>query len=243
STSLSALLPEWAHQGGKPALLARLANGEARQRMTADFKSAHPSRNLLWSAVLIGSSSRNREYQGRRVDELAAEAGKSPEDWVLDALLEAEGHIDMIHFGMSEENRKAELRHPAMMIGTDGYGLPIDGPLTQGLPHPRSYGTFPRILGGYVREQGVITLEEAIWKMSGLPALKLRWTDRGLIKEGYRADLVILNPDTVIDHATYQAPRQYPAGIHHVIVNGRLVIHDGVHTRALPGRVLSRPSH
>ena len=243
SRSLSALLPEWAHQGGKPALLARLANGEARQRVTADFKSAHPSRNLLWSAVLIGSSSRNREYQGRRVDELAAEAGKSPEDWVLDALLEAEGHIDMIHFGMSEENRKAELRHPAMMIGTDGYGLPIDGPLTQGLPHPRSYGTFPRILGGYVREQGVITLEEAIWKMSGLPALKLRWTDRGLIKEGYRADLVILNPDTVIDHATYQAPRQYAAGIHHVIVNGRLVIHDGVHTRALPGRVLSRPSH
>lgn len=242
STNLSALLPEWSHQGGKPALLARLVDGEARQRMAAEIKLARPSRSLLWGAVLIDSSSRNRAYQGRPVDELAAEAGKSPEEWVLDVLVETEGNIDMIHFGMSEENRKTELRHPAMMIGTDGYGLPIDGPLTKGHPHPRSFGAFPRILGRHVREQGVITLEEAIWKMSGLPAQKLRWTDRGLIREGYQADLVILNPDTVIDRATYQAPRQYPAGIHHVIVNGRLVIHDGVHTQALPGRVLSRPS-
>jgi N-acyl-D-amino-acid deacylase len=244
STNLSALLPEWAHQGGKPALLARLADadGEARQRMAAEIRSAHPFRLIDWSAVLIASSPRNRALQGRRVDELAAEAGKSPEEWVFDALVETEEQIDMIGFGMSEENRKTELRHPAMMIGTDGYGLPIDGPLAKGHPHPRSYGTFPRILGCYVREQGVITLEEAIWKMSGLPALKLRWTDRGLVREGYQADLVILNPDTVIDRATFQAPHQYPAGIHHVIVNGRLVIHDGVHTRALPGRVLSRPS-
>ena len=123
-----------------------------------------------------------------------------------------------------------------LLIGTDGSGLAIEGPLSTGKPHPRSYGTFPRVLGYYVREQGVLALEEAIRKMSGLPAQKLRWTDRGTIRRGYRADLVVLDPDTVVDRATFQEPHQYPIGIDHVLVNGELVISEGIHTRARPGK-------
>ncbi len=117
-------------------------------------------------------------------------------------------------------------------------GLATQGPLSKGKPHPRNYGTYPCVLGRYVREQGVISLEEAVWKMCGLPAQKLRWTDRGLVKNGYQADLVVFDPDAVADQATYKAPHQYPVGIHHVIVNGELVIHAGVHTQARPGIVL-----
>ncbi len=112
--------------------------------------------------------------------------------------------------------------------------------MSKGLPHPRHYSTFPRILGRFVREEQVLSLEEAIRKMTGLPAEKLRWTDRGLLKEGYRADLVVFDPDTIIDRATFQAPHQYPLGIRHVIVNGKPVVYNGSHTQARPGSVLGR---
>jgi N-acyl-D-aspartate/D-glutamate deacylase len=190
--------------------------------------------------VFISSSPKNRAYEGRHVAELAAEANKAPLDWIFDVLLETDLDIGMIAFGMSEDNRKLELRHPAMMIGTDGAARAIEGPMAKGKPHPRSFGTFPRVLGYYVRELGVVSLEEAIWKMCGLPAQKLRWTDRGLLKEGYRADLVILDPETVADRATFQDPHQYPVGVQHVIVNGKAVVLNGAHTQARPGRVLGR---
>jgi N-acyl-D-amino-acid deacylase len=238
STSLVALLPEWAQEGGKETTLKYLADTETRQKMKADMQSGDLLGVSEWDAVLISRSPRNRDYEGRNIAAVAAEADKSPYDWIFDALLETELDVSMVLFLMSEENRKLALRHPVMMIGTDGYALATEGPLAKGIPHPRSYGTFPRVLGYYVREQEVISLEEAIRKMCGLPAKKLRWTDRGLVKKGYQADLVVLNPDTVADKATYQAPHQYPVGIPHVIVNGRLVIHDGIHTRARPGRAL-----
>lgn len=237
-TGLVAALPEWAQEGGKEAILKRLADPQTRQKMTADMKSTGFFRIAEWDKVLISHSPKRREYEGRYIADLAAESDKSPHEWIFDALLETECDISMILFMMSEDNREQELRHPAMMIGTDAYGLATEGPLSEGKPHPRSFGTFPRVLGRYVREKGVISLEEAIWKMSGFPAKKLRWPDRGLVKKGYKADLVILNPDTVADRATYEAPHQYPVGIPHVIVNGKLVIHNGVHTQARPGNVL-----
>ena len=240
STSLSAALPERAQEGGKEAILKRLADAETRQQMRADMQSTGFFRATEWDKVLISGSPKNRAYEGRSVADLAAEADKSPCDWIFDTLLETELDVSMITFMMSEENRKVELRHPAMMIGTDGEGRATEGPLGRGVPHPRNYGTYPRVLGRYVREQGVISLEEAIWKMSGFPAQKLRWMDRGLVKKGYKADLVILNPDTVADRATYESPHQYPVGIPHVIVNGRLVVHDNSHTQARPGRVIGR---
>jgi N-acyl-D-amino-acid deacylase len=240
STSLRAVLPEWAQEGGKEAILERLGDAETRQRMASDMQTSGFFRFAEWDQVWISRSPRNRAYEGRAVADLAAEAGKSAYDWIFDALLEVELDVGMITFMMSEENRRHELRHPAMMIGTDGSALSPEGPLSKGKPHPRNYGTFPRVLGRYVRQQGVISLEEAIWKMSGLPAQKLRWADRGLVKRGYRADLVVLDADAVIDRATYQAPHCYPAGIFHVIVNGEPVVHDGVHTGARPGIVLGR---
>jgi N-acyl-D-amino-acid deacylase len=240
STGLSATLPDWANEGGKEAILKRLADPEARHRMVADMQGGRTPRAGGWELVFISSSPKNRSYEGRHVAELAAEAAKSPYDWIFDALLETELDLGMIKFSMSEDNRKLELRHPAMMIGTDGSGLAPEGPLSRGKPHPRNYGTFPRVLGHYVRDQGVISLEEAIWKMSGFPAQKLRWTDRGLLKKGYRADLVVFDPDRVADQATYEAPHQFPRGIHHVIVNGHLVVQEGVHTGARPGAILRR---
>jgi N-acyl-D-amino-acid deacylase len=134
-----------------------------------------------------------------------------------------------------------ELRHPAMMIGTDGMGYAVSGPMSQGLPHPRNYGTFPRILGYYVREKKVLSLEEAVRKMTGFPAQKLGLRDRGLVKKGNWADLAIFDPNRVADRATYVSPHQYPEGIPHVLVRGVFVVRDGLHTGARPAGVLPRP--
>ena len=234
STNLSATLPQWSEEGGKQATLQRLADANTRRKMAAEMQSS----GREWNLVFISSAPKHRAYEGRHIADLAAEAGKSPYDWIFDVLLETELDIGMIGFGMSEENRQQELRYPTMMIGTDGTALATTGPLSKSKPHPRNFGTFPRVLGHYIREQKVISFEEAIRRMCGLPAQKLRWANRGLVKNGYKADLVILNPDTVADRATYENPHQYPAGIHHVIVNGKLVIHNDVHTLARPCIVL-----
>ena len=238
STGLAALLPEWAREGGKAATLARLTDAETRRKMATEMQITGNMRVTDWTQVQISSASRNRAYEGRSIADLADEAGKSPHEWVFDALLETDLKAGVIKFHSTEENRRNELRHPAMMIGTDGAGLATEGPLSTGKPHPRNYGTYPYILERYVRQQGVLTLEEAIRKMSGLPARKLRWSDRGLVKPGYKADLVTLDPDVVADRATYEAPHQYPVGIAHVIVNGVPVVHNSTHTQARPGRVL-----
>jgi N-acyl-D-amino-acid deacylase len=240
STTLISFLPEWAQEGGKTATLKRLADPAARRQMVRDMQSRGFAFETDWSQVIIGSSPKNRIYEGRTVAELASEANKETVEWVFDTLLETDLDVSMISFGMSEDNRKLELRHPAMMIGTDGSARATEGPMSRGKPHPRNYGTFPRVLGHYVREQGILSLEEAIWKMCGLPAEKLRWTDRGLVKAGTRADLVVLDPETVADRATFRDPHQYPVGIHHVVVNGQPVIQNGAHTRARPGSVLGR---
>ncbi len=130
------------------------------------------------------SDSKNKEYIGRYISDLAADAKKTPYDWVFDALLETDGEIGMILFMMSEDNVRMQLPHPVMMVGTDGVGLATSGPLSAGLPHPRNFGTFPRVLGHYVREEKILSLETAVWKMSGYPAQRLGLKDRGLIEAG-----------------------------------------------------------
>jgi N-acyl-D-amino-acid deacylase len=139
-----------------------------------------------------------------------------------------------------EENLRLILRHPALMVGTDESARATEGPLSAGKPHPRSFGTFPRILGHYVRDEGVLSLEEAIHKMTGMPARKLHWNDRGLLRRGQAADVVVFDPATISDRATYADPHQYPVGMCHVMVNGQLVLQDGAHTLARPGAVLGR---
>ncbi|UCF93485.1 MAG: amidohydrolase family protein [Desulfobacterales bacterium] len=240
STMLVAMLPEWAHEGGKDAILQRLAKAKVRQAMMASMQSEGFFQDAEWDKVLICDSPQRPVYQGHDIASLAAAADKSALEWVFDALRETDLNMTMAIFMMSEENRRRELGHPAMMIGTDGMGYAASGPMSQGRPHPRSYGTVPRILGHYVREQTVISLEEAVWKMSGFPAQKLGLKDRGRLVRGAKADVVVFDPRTVIDRATYVKPHQYPAGIPHVIVNGKLAVHNGLHTGEISGSVLRR---
>ena len=152
--------------------------------------------------------------KGRYVSELASQAGQTPYEWIFDALMKTGLQLSMAVFSMSEENRKKEIKHPAMTFGTDGLGLAVEGELlTKSQPHPRSYGTFPRVLGRYVRDLGILSLEEAVHKMTGLAAKRLRLKNRGLIQVGMAAGSVLLDPETVADKATYENPHQY-AGWH-----------------------------
>lgn len=239
STGLSVLIPEWAHEGGHKVIMERLADPTVRQRIKSDPHMERVSAMASWDKVMICRASKMPEYEGRSIAELADAADSEVADWIMDALLATELDADILPFIMSEENIKMQLAHPALMIGCDGTGLIAEGPLAKGVPHPRSYGTFPRVLARYVREEKVLSLEQAIYKMTGLAAERLRWTDRGLLKEGFYADLVVFDPETVADKATYQAPHQYAAGIEHVLVNGVPVICDGNHTGSRPGKLLS----
>jgi len=178
-------------------------------------------------------------WEGLTLDQLAQERGIEPADVVLDLLQEAEAQVSMIQFSMSEENLREVLRQPWVMIGSDGSSLAPYGEMGQGKRHPRSYGTFARVLGKYVRQEGLLSWEEAVRKMAALPAQKLGLADRGLLEVGRKADIVLFDPNCVADQATFTQPYQYPKGIEYVLVNGQVVIEQGEHTGALPGRVLS----
>jgi len=196
------------------------------------------AKGVEWDKVLITSSPVNTQYEGRNIAEMVSETGKTSYDWLFDALLETRLDMGMALFGMSEENRRNELKYSGMMIGTDGYGMATTGIMAKGVPHPRSYGAFPRVLARYVRELQVLTLEEAVHRMTGLTAAKLKLGDRGLIEPGKAADLVLFDPDTIADTATYENPHQYAQGISHVFVNGEAVIKETTHNGSRPGRVL-----
>lgn len=241
STYLAALLPRWAIEGGAPGLLRRLDLPGERKEIVKAMKAGEGGvvENIEWDKVLI-CGSRKKEYVGHYVSELAAKEGKDPYTWTLDALLKTFGNILMVIFGMAEDNVRMQLQHPAMMIGTDGVGLATEGPMASGMLHPRCFGTYPRIFGQYVREERVLSLEEASWKTSGFPAQKLRLTDRGVIKKGCKADLVVFDPATIKDQATYVEPLQYSSGIDYVLLNGEMIIEQGEQTDARPGEVIRR---
>lgn len=240
STTLAAFLPEWAQEGGKEEIMGRLSDPALRIKMTEDMVKGGFAKSVEWDTVLITGSPMNPSYQGHYVSKLAEQASKTPHEWVFDALSETDLQIHMAVFAMSERNRIQEVRHPAMTFCTDGMGFTAKDVPQRSLTHPRSYGAFPRILSHYVREEGVLPLEEAIYKMTGLAATRLGLRDRGWIKPGMAADLVLFDPRKVRDKATFENPHQYAEGILEVIVNGELVIHEGTHTESMPGHVLSR---
>jgi N-acyl-D-amino-acid deacylase len=194
-----------------------------------------------WENILLVGMSARRDAEGRRLSEVAAARGREPADTLLDLLVEEGGRGGVILFQMDEGDVRRALAHPAVMVGSDGSSLAPTGPMAASKPHPRSYGTFPRVLGEYARQQRTISLPQAVHKMTGLPARRLGLRDRGTIRVGARADLVVFDAKQVIDVATYDEPHRYPAGIEHVLVNGSFVIRDGVHTGSLPGRVLRHP--
>ncbi|HKB25688.1 MAG TPA: amidohydrolase family protein, partial [Methylomirabilota bacterium] len=245
STTVRTLLPDWALEGGIGPMLKRLADPAARERIRGELEAPVTGQSLLdrvgWENVMISFCARRKDAEGKRLSEIGAARGMSPLDAALELIADEAGKAYMILFQLDEKDLRRVLAHPAIMIGSDGSSLAPYGALAAGKPHPRSYGTFPRVLGEYAREQRVLGLAEAIHKMTGLPARRLGLRDRGVVRAGAKADLVVFDPKRVADQATYEEPHRYPVGIEHVLVNGRLVIKDGEHTGSLPGKLLTPP--
>lgn len=241
STNLNAMMPSWAHEGGLTALAARLRDPEQRARILADLRSDTPSgtgANLAPSDIMIASCRTNRALDGKTIAEVAAARDADPHETVLDILAENECDVGAIYFSMSEDDVRYVMRHPLMMVGSDATSMVIGGKSAEGKPHPRTYGTFARILGHYVREEGVLTLEEAVAKMTGRCAAKLGLADRGTVEVGKKADLVLFSAERVRETATFEDPHRYAEGVELVVLNGRIVVEGGQHTGALAGRVL-----
>ena len=241
STDLVSFLPEWAQAGGKASILSRLRDMEVRDRMRTEMATATSYGFVDLGDLLVTNCPERRDYEGRSVGQLAHGAGSSAIDWVLDALRET--HLSMtVNIPMaSHENIERLVQDPTVLFGTDGFALEADSSRNPGVQrHPRSFGTFPRLLGRFVREKGLLGLEEAIHRMTGLPARRLRLKARGILEPGYAADLVVFDPDTVEDTATYAIPENYARGIRHVVVNGQCVVHEEAHTDARPGVHLGR---
>jgi N-acyl-D-amino-acid deacylase len=245
STTLRTLLPDWALEDGVEAMRARLRDPATRARIRREIEAPTTGQSLLdrigWDNVLVSYCEGRKDAEGRRVSEIAEATGVEPVDAALDLILDEGARAYMILFQLDEGDLRQVLAHPRVMVGSDGSALAPYGELGEGRPHPRSYGTFPRVLGEYVREQRLLPLAQAVHKMTGMPAGRLALRDRGTIAVGARADLVVFDARGVTDQATYEVPHRYPTGIEQVIVNGRFVIRDGEHTGSLPGRVLRMP--
>lgn len=241
STGLSYYFPLWARQGTTDEFLARLKDPALDSKLRAH--AAEQEKKLgSWDKVVISSvvSEKNRQFEGKSVLQGAKEKGKSPYEFMRDILIEERNRVGMVTFMMKEENLKKILAHPLVGVGCDGSAIAPYGILGRGKPHPRHYGTFPRVLGKYIREEKIVPMPEMIKKMTSLPARKFGFTKRGSLEKGYFADLVIFDEDRVIDKATWTDPHQYPVGIEYVLVNGKIVIKSGEHTGSLPGKVLRK---
>jgi N-acyl-D-aspartate/D-glutamate deacylase len=241
STTLRTLLPDWMLEGGIGPMLERLGDPSVRERIRAEIESGSAilARGLGWEDIMIASAPSRPEAEGRRLAEIARDWDVDPLDAAIEILLSERGQGNVILFQLDEADLRRALAHPEVMIGSDGSSLAVEGEMGRGKPHPRSYGTFPRVLSRYVRAEPLLALEQAVKKMTALPARRLGLADRGVLSVGAKADVVCFDATRVEDLATYEAPHRYPAGIPYVLVNGRVVIDGGEHTGALPGRVLS----
>ncbi|MBX6366175.1 MAG: D-aminoacylase, partial [Gemmatimonadetes bacterium] len=242
STGLANLFPTDVRDGGNAAFLARLRDPSMRERLEAAARDK-VAKLGSWDAVQVTSTSSDSLAwaRGRKLGALARERGVDPYDLLVEIIVGDSNRAGMVGFGMSEENVEALLRHPLAMICSDAGARAIKGSLSEGSPHPRAYGTYPRVLGHYCRDRRTLPLEAAIRKMTSMPAARLKLTDRGRIAPGLVADLVAFDPDKVNDPATFERPHQYAVGIPYVIVAGQLVIREGEHTGALPGRPVRAP--
>jgi N-acyl-D-amino-acid deacylase len=237
SYGLVNMLPDWAHEGGPEKILERLHSPQFRAKVRGQMERGSLS-SAHWNRTMIAYCPRHKEYQGKFISDLAKKRKKNPFNFAFDLLIEESLAVSVVRFGLTEEDVEYVLSYRNSMIGSDGSALAPYGILGKGHPHPRNYGTFPRVLGHYVRERGTISLPEAVRKMTLLPAQKLGLRDRGVVRPGAWADLVVFDPKIVIDAATYGDPKQYPKGIEYVIVNGVLTVSRGRHTGAKAGRVL-----
>jgi N-acyl-D-amino-acid deacylase len=248
--NLSSIIPPWAVDGGRDAMIARLKNPALRPRLRREILNGLPGwyNHYLatgdgWAGMILVTlrHEKNTAFQGKRMSELIAARGGNPADVLMDVLIEENGSVPTVFFHHSEPDMQLVMKQPWTSIGSDGGALSVDGPTSKSHPHPRYFGTFPRVLGRYVRELQVITLPEAVKKMTSMNADKIGIKDRGRLQEGLWADITVFNPDTVIDRATFERPHQYPVGIEYVIVNGALTLEKERHTGALAGRVIYGP--
>ncbi len=244
SNPLKNLLPPWVQAGGVEAMLARLVAPETRERIRADIARDglnNWGRIASWDAVTISISPHLPQFSGRTIASLAAAQAADPIDALCDYLIADRGATRVLVASIAEDDIRTLVASPHALVGSDGNCVAPYGVVGQGLPHPRFYGTFPRVLSRYVRERKVLPLAAALHKMTGATARALKLKDRGLLREDYCADIVIFDPDDFVDRATYAAPHQFPSGARTtVIVNGTLVVENAIHTGALPGRVLRR---
>jgi N-acyl-D-amino-acid deacylase len=251
STSLAACLPPWVLEGGTDAMLKRLGDMRIRQHLKEEIMTDQKEWENIYlgsggaPGVLIGSVvNRDLEsFQGKRLSQIAAEQGKEPLDALFDLIVADHGQTGAIYFMMSEDDMRAALRSPFVSFCTDSGARANDGPLAGAKSHPRGWGSYPRILGRYVREERLLTLEQAIHKMTGMPAKRVGLRDRGLLLAGAYADVTIFDPKTVIDRATFEMPNQHPVGINYVIVNGQISVDNGKRTTALAGHALRGPGY
>ena len=248
--NLSSIIPPWAHDGGREKMLERLRDPAERRRMHNEVLNGLPNwyNHYLatgdgWAGMLLVSlkNERNSPFQGKRMSELIQARGGDPVEVLFDVLIEEGGSVPTVFFHHSEQDMQLVMKQPWTSIGSDGSAVNPDGPTGRSHPHPRYYGTFPRVLGRYVRELKALTLPEAVKKMSSMNADKIGIKDRGRLRAGMWADVTIFDQSTVIDRATFENPHQFPVGIKYVIVNGAVTIDNERHTGALAGRVIYGP--
>jgi N-acyl-D-amino-acid deacylase len=249
-TGLEATIPTWAQGGGRAALLERLASPDIRTRLKREIASGLPGwSNMVeaaggWSGIVLSNAQNpeNARHEGRSIAEIATVLGTDPADTAFDLVVQGKGRVMAIFHMMSEPDVETALRFPWTSVGSDaGAALSDGGQDPTGLTHPRAYGNFPRVIARYVRERGVLTLEQAIRKMTSWPASRMRLASRGAIKEGFWADVVVFDLAALDDAATYAEPRKSPRGIDYVVVNGVVTVDHGRHTGARAGRVLYGP--
>lgn len=250
ATGLDAAMPPWVQEGGYKEWKTRLQDPAIRERVANEMRAPTDA----WENLMLGSGAegtlllgfRNpelRKYVGRTLASVAEERGVTPEEAAMDLVIEDGSRVSVAYFMMSEENVRKTVALPWVSFGSDAQAMASEGAFLENGTHPRAYGNFARVLGKYVREEAAITLEEAIRKLSGLPAENLRLYRRGLLKPGYYADVVVFDPATVADRATFESPHQYATGVRDVWVNGKQALKDGEPTRAKPGRFVRGPGY
>jgi N-acyl-D-amino-acid deacylase len=246
ATGLDASMPPWVQEGGFQQWVERLKDPEIRRRVrgemttpTDEWENLYLAAGSAENVILIGFKNEElRHLTGKSIAEVARMRGQSPEETAMDLVIEDDSRVGTVYFIMSEENVRKKVALPWVTFGSDAASQAPEGVFLESNPHPRAYGNFARLLGKYVRQEKIISPEEAIRKLTSYPASVLRLQKRGLLSEGYYADIVIFDPGTIIDHATFEKPHQYATGVRHVFVNGVQVLRDGEHTGAKPGRVV-----
>jgi len=249
STGLDAAMPPWVQEGGHDAWAERLRDPAIRERVAREMKAASDEWENLYAAaggaagVLLVEFREEalKKYTGKTLAEVARERGASPEETAMDLVVEDGSRVGCVYFLMSEENVRKQIALPWVSFGSDGGAPSPEGVFLKSMPHPRAYGNFARLLGKYVRDEKVVSLEEAIRRLTTLPAENLRLRERGRLAEGFFADVVVFDAETIRDHATFEDPHRLATGVSHVVVNGVVVLEDGVHTGATPGRFVRGP--